>query len=72
MATRIVICIDSDYDDPKEAYKHIYDSFARLNDPALAWESTDEWYDSDGDPIDEGTAQETRMLAYREINPLDY
>jgi hypothetical protein len=50
---RIVTCLDFETDDPYEAYtllreamKSVYAQFE------IDYETTDEWYDADGEPID--------------------
>ena len=55
---RIVICIDVDASSSEEAYQKIHE---HLNYPNISWESTDEWYDSDGMLLDEEEISKARM-----------
>ena len=66
MSIRICVCIDVGTGDPTEAYRFVKklmdqavytDNVARFD----GWESSDEWYGEDGEPIDESVIQEARM-----------
>jgi hypothetical protein len=50
MSTRIVVCIDLDTDQLDTAYQQVYDAMGRTG---LDWESSDEWFYSDGSEIPE-------------------
>ena len=41
--TRLVVCIDFDTDDPKEAYRRLLAVMEGCED---GWETSDEWYSS--------------------------
>ena len=62
---RIVTCIDFDTDDPREAYRQwrqLWNAVDAL--PAakgIEAESTEEWFDDDGEPLDEGFIAAIRM-----------
>jgi len=66
MSTRIVICVDLVPDTVEQAY---YDLYTIMGKTGLDWESSDEWYAANGDPIPESVAQATRMTVFRKINP---
>lgn len=55
MAYRLVVCVDIDAPSLLEAYGKLYETMAKITGPntGLYWESSDEAYDSDGEPIDE-------------------
>ena len=62
MRIRIVICVDIEKDTPEEAYSELYDRMGRIaKGDMLEWESTDEWFGSDGEPMDERAVSEARM-----------
>ncbi len=65
MGCRIVICVDLESDDAAVAYKELWDCMAASG---LDWESSDEWYAGDGDPIHQDAQQEARMKAIGENN----
>ena len=64
MMVRIVICIDTDHADADAAYQQVYKTMA---DTGLEWESSDEWFDVDGDPIPEEAVQECRERVFHKI-----
>ena len=63
MACRIVVCIDVDTESPEKAYERVYDFLAGLPKD-MEWESSDEWFDSEGNPIDEDRVQGHRMTVF--------
>lgn len=69
MATRIVVCIDTDNDDTLEqAYEHVYKALHSISNNELTWESSDEWFDSDGVEIPEHTISATRLAVLQRLN----
>ena len=60
---RLVICIDVETDNPTEAYRTVSQA---LKTTGLDWESSDEWYDSDGTTGDTETLQTARMAVFAE------
>lgn len=62
MTIRIVACIDLDTDDPQEAYAMLDAAMMQAEGSgALEWESSDEWYGPDGEPMDEEEISRVRM-----------
>lgn len=64
MAYRFVICVDVDADSLEMAYSKLTDFMAptaRAASDDINWESSDESYDDDGDPIDPDVMQTARM-----------
>lgn len=75
---RIVICVDLPGDSPVEAYRTLYQLMGSLPDanvdgtvgPAIdGWESTDEWFADDGEPMTAEAVQEARSIALELENP---
>jgi len=56
---RIVVCLDCDTDDPAEAYAIVRRILNR--DIGIEWESSDEWYDSEGEAISEKEISRIRL-----------
>lgn len=56
---RLIVAIDVDAPNLEDAYETVYRGMGRQfgND----WESTDEAYDGDGEPIDEDTLSQARI-----------
>jgi hypothetical protein len=57
---RIVVCIDVEASSPEDAYSKVYDMMMKI-EPSQAWESSDEWYDEDGELIDELRVSQARL-----------
>jgi hypothetical protein len=70
MSYRIVICVDIDASSAQDAYETLYDAMAEAerNNDDICWESSDEWYDDDGDEIGAEAAQEARLAAFNKRN----
>lgn len=66
---RICICIDVDTDDAETAYGIVFD---KMLESRLDWESSDEWYGDDGEPLAQDVISEARMrvLAKRPLEDL--
>lgn len=75
MAYRIVICVDVHADDLEQAYAKVYDYMAcncGITDGAhspgctndIDWESSDEAFDHEGEPVDPDVLQEARMAFF--------
>jgi hypothetical protein len=69
---RIVVCIDVEADTPAEAYATLHTMFAHVAaDPVLGsmvdWESTDEWFDADGNPMTEAEQDAARKAFFQEV-----
>ena len=60
---RIVICCDVDADTATEAYEKLYRALLPLDgfDTGIQWESTDEWFDADGEPMTEDEISAIRL-----------
>lgn len=69
MSVRIVCCIDVDTDDPIEAYKQVHHVLNPLASKGIEWETTDEWFDSEGEPIDKDTVMALRSTALEQLYP---
>lgn len=61
MAIRIVVCIDVDHDTLEDAYREVYEAMTATG---LAWESSDEWFDVDGQQVIEEACQAARMKVF--------
>lgn len=59
MTIRIVVCLDIDAPTPRDAYALMYEQLRTLH-PQIDWESTDEWFDSDGTQLDEDSISAAR------------
>lgn len=69
MAThRIVICLDIEAPSTKEAYRTVYRAMKKVGYETFQWESSDEWYDPDGEALDADTVQKIRMEVFAEEN----
>lgn len=54
MSFRLVICIDvEDATSIEDAYEQVYKQMAKIDTQKFGWESTDEAFGPDGEPIDE-------------------
>ena len=62
---RFVICVDVEADGLKEAYRSLYKHMGLLPED-MEWESTDEWYDEDGEQGDPDVLQDVRMTVFDE------
>jgi len=61
-AFRIVIAIDVfDVTTAEQAYAEVYRKMGRIDTGSFCWESTDEWYDRDGNAIDEREINAARL-----------
>ena len=61
---RIILAIDVDVKSPESAYQMVYQAMGKLERDThgiMQWESTDEWYDHNGEPIPEEQIQQARM-----------
>jgi len=59
--TRLIICIDLDTDNVEEAYNEVRNA---MDKSPLEWESSDEWYDVDGEEGDPEELQHARMRVF--------
>jgi hypothetical protein len=55
---RLIICVDVETNSLADAYKQVYEGMTKSG---LDWESSDEWYDKDGETGDPDVLQEARM-----------
>lgn len=69
MSVRIVVCLDVNLDDAREAYKLLHDVLNPLAESGIEWETTDEWFDSEGEPIDEDAVMALRSTALEQLYP---
>lgn len=58
---RIVICVDIKASSIEEAYRNLYLKMGHLDDKDFQWESTDEWFDPEGNIIDPEEISKIRM-----------
>jgi hypothetical protein len=63
---RIIVAIDVEAPSLKEAYRRVYQEMAKLDSEDFQWESTDEWYDDEGDLVHPDKVQEIRMAVFAE------
>ncbi len=60
--TRIIIMIDLDAEDPAEAYQELQDHLDPIH--KLDWESTNEWFNSDGRMLRIAEVEEARAAYF--------
>jgi len=60
---RLILCIDVDAENLEDAYGEVYRSMGRITGPdtSLDWESSDEWFDEDGELGDPDVFLAARM-----------
>lgn len=60
---RLVVCIDVDAQSTLEAYGKVYEAMGKITGPGtgLDWESSDEAYTPDAEPISEEELSKVRM-----------
>lgn len=60
---RLVVCIDVDAESLLEAYGKVYEAMGKITGPTsgMDWESSDEAYTPDAEPISEEELSKTRM-----------
>jgi len=70
---RLIVGLDIEVDTVEEAYRKVYNllgdvtnSESPYGDEAISWESSDEWYDNDGEPGDPAELQQARMKVFAE------
>lgn len=64
MAVRICVAIDFITDDPVEAYRSLYEvlkGVENITNLVEGWETTDEWFDKYGEPLNETQIGDVRM-----------
>ena len=61
---RLIVCFDLDQETPDAAYAELE---RRINGCGVAWETSDEWYDSDGEQGDPDVLQ-TAIVAHFKAN----
>jgi len=64
MSIRIVIALDVEAESLDEAYLRVYRNMATVDTNNFSWESTDEWFDDNGEQVDEDVVQETRLRVF--------
>ena len=65
---RLVICLDVEASSLEEAYSIVYDKMKTLDCEEFQWESTDEAFDPDGDPIDEEELVKARLAKFDQVD----
>lgn len=70
MTIRIGVMIDVDAKTPEEAYSKLYDFFAKHHEMGIDWESTDEWFDHDGEEIHINDVERARDAHFKKVEPL--
>ena len=68
MPYRIIIAIDVEAESPEMAYERVSEEMKTVDTEDFQWESTDEWYDDDGNVIDEDEVQRIRMAVFAKLN----
>lgn len=64
MSYRITIALDVEAASLDEAYLRVYRKMATVDIQDFSWESTDEWFDNDGEQVDKDVVQETRLRVF--------
>jgi len=66
---RIGIMIDVDATSLKEAYKRVYNTMGEvsMSEGDIDWESSDEWFDEDGQMLNEDEVSSIRLEALKEL-----
>ena len=65
---RLVVCLDVDAENLSKAYGVISKFMSDSESYGVAWESSDESYGPDGEPIDEAELQKARMSFYKTLH----
>lgn len=65
MTIRIVLHVDIPADTPQDAYRKLSEGMSTSKFSEY-WESTDEWYDADGDPVSVYDINNARMVVLKE------
>lgn len=64
MSVRIVVSLDMASDDPQQAYDDMYEMLSKVcseeNTVIDGWESTDEWFDKDGNQLSQEEVDKAR------------
>lgn len=60
---RLVIVLDVEARSPKDAYTRVRKEMKKLDCATFQWESTDEWYDEEGEAIPVSEIQDICSLA---------
>jgi len=68
MTYRLVVCLDVDAKDLKEAYRKVYLEMKKVDAVDFQWESSDEWFEPGGDLGDPDKLQGARMAVFDEEN----
>lgn len=63
---RIIIALDVEAPSAKEAYRRVFLEMKKLDRDDFQWESTDEWYDPEGEQLDEDEVSAARMTVFAE------
>lgn len=67
MSTRIVICVDLPSNNLLTAYKELWMAMAKIDPELDGWESSDEWYDWNGERVNEEYLAGVRMQVIGEL-----
>ena len=68
---RLIVCMDFDTDNLEEAYRKLRDCMARAN-PSDGWETSEEWYDGDGETGSEEELHSVILKVLGEELPTEY
>lgn len=70
---RIMMCMDVNAETPAEAYRILTTAIAKLctENPDLDWESGDEWYGTDGEPLSAEDIGAARAVTFRAAEDAD-
>jgi hypothetical protein len=63
---RIIIALDIEASSTEEAYAKAYETMKQVDTESFQWESTDEWFDEDGELIPPDAVQDIRMKVFGE------
>jgi hypothetical protein len=64
---RIIVALDVEAKTPEDAYKKLYDALPLLHPRGIDWESTDEWYGTDGEALTEEAVSAARLRVLSRI-----
>lgn len=67
---RLVLCLDVNAGSLEEAYRKAYETMNDVcakSDNTLEWESTDEAFDAEGEPVSPETMQDARMTVFANL-----
>lgn len=64
---RFVICVDVSAKSLEEGYSTLFDTMMKIDGKSFQWESTDEAYMPDGEPLTEEELSKVRMSKFQDL-----